>query len=333
MVSTTIIFSRLIIVKPLVLLLFVSLFFYVMEIRSETDNGFDLSKSIVPISEILSGGPPRDGIPALTDPEFVAIDKAVWVEDDARILGVYINGIAKAYPLQIMNWHEIVNDTFGNKYVLVTYCPLCFSGIAFDPIIDGDRHLFGVSGLLYNSDVLLYDRKTSSLWSQIMSRAITGNYVNQKLKPISTENTTWRDWRSKHPNTLVLSRNTGSLRSYERDPYIDYRKSLETMFPVKFRAQGYHPKELVLGITINNISKAYPISELSRTSGFINDNIAGENIHIHFNKSEISGTILDSKCKTLPATTLFWFAWYTFHPDTEIFKASKTKQPSTHEHC
>jgi uncharacterized protein DUF3179 len=319
--------------KPLVLLLLVAPLSYINGVNAETKNGFDLNKSIVPISEILSGGPPRDGIPALTDPEFVAIDKTDWVKDDARILGVYINGIAKAYPLQIMNWHEIVNDIFGNKYVLVTYCPLCFSGIAFDPVIDGTRHLFGVSGLLYNSDVLLYDRKTSSLWSQIMSRAITGNYVNRTLKAIPTENTTWRDWRSKHPNTLVLSRNTGTLRSYGRDPYIDYRKSPETMFPVKFRARGYHPKELVLGITINNISKAYPVSELSRTTGFINDHIAGEDIHIHFNKNEVSGTILDSKCEALPATTLFWFAWYTFHPDTEIFKASKVKQPSTNKEC
>ena len=322
-----------IIFKTLVLLFLVSPFFYVNEVHAETDNGFDLSKSIVPRSEIFSGGPPRDGIPALTDPEFISIGKADWMNDKSRVLGIYINGIAKAYPLEIMNWHEIVNDTIGNKHILITYCPLCFSGIAFDPVFNGERHLFGVSGLLYNSDVLLYDRKTNSLWSQIMSRAVTGQYVNKKLTPIPIENTTWRDWQSKYPDTLVLSKNTGSFRNYERDPYIDYRQSSETMFPVKFRAQGYHPKELVLGITINNKSKAYPISELSRTNGFINDKIAGEHIYINFNKNEISGTILDSECNPLPATTLFWFAWYTFHPDTEIFKASKIDQALNHEHC
>jgi uncharacterized protein DUF3179 len=325
--------SKIIIFKSLVLSFFFLLFSYVNEVNAETDNGFDLSNSIVPQSEIFSGGPPRDGIPALTDPKFISVTKADWLKNDSRILGVYINGIAKAYPLKIMNWHEIVNDTFDNKHVLITYCPLCFSGIAFDPIIENVRHIFGVSGLLYNSDVLLFDRKTNSLWSQIMSRAITGKYVNQKLKSIPTENTTWQDWRSKHPDTLVLSRNTGSFRDYERDPYISYRKSPETMFPVKFRAKGYHPKELVLGITINGKSKAYPISELSRTSGFISDNIAGEDIYIKFNKSENSGTILNTDCQPLAAITLFWFAWYTFHPDTELFKASKTIQPSSHEHC
>jgi len=323
---------RHVIIKAL-LLIFVSPFLSVNEVVAETVNGFDLSNSIVPQSEIFSGGPPRDGIPALTDPKFISVAKADWLKSDSRILGVYINGIAKAYPLQIMNWHEIVNDTFGKKHALITYCPLCYSGIAFDPVIGGDRHLFGVSGLLYNSDVLLFDRKTSSLWSQIMSRAITGNYVNQKLKLIPTENTTWLDWRSKHPDTLVLSRNTGSLRDYERDPYISYRQSPETMFPVKFRAKGYHPKELVLGITVNGKSKAYPMSELSRSNGFINDNIAGKDIYIKFNKHESSGTILDTECKALPAITLFWFAWYTFHPDTEIFKASKTIQPTILENC
>lgn len=319
--------------ESIILILLVTQLFRVYVAHSATDNGFDLSKSLVPASEIFSGGPPKDGIPALTDPKFIPATNADWLNDDDRVLGVYLNGIAKAYPLNIMNWHEIVNDTFSNRYVLVTYCPLCFSGMAFDPVINGERYLFGVSGLLYNSDVLLYDRKTESLWSQIMSRAITGKYFGRKLEVIPLENTTWRDWQRKHPGTLVLSRDTGYVRNYGKDPYQEYRQSPEIMFPVRFRAVGYHPKELVLGITIENQAKAYPVSELSRTDGFISDRIAGQNIYISFNEKEMTGRILDSMCKPLPATKLFWFAWYTFYPDTEVFKANTLNKQSVENPC
>ncbi|GJM04784.1 MAG: hypothetical protein DHS20C09_07750 [marine bacterium B5-7] len=297
-----------------------------------TENGFDLSDSIVPRYEIEHGGPPRDVIPALTDPLFTPVNKDK-VKEDSRVLGVYVNGIAKAYPLKIMNWHEIVNDKFDDQAVLITYCPLCFSGIAFNPVFNGKRHFFGVSGLLYNSDVLLYDRQTESLWSQIMSKAISGKYVNQVMETFPVVNTTLRAWLAKHPDSLILSKETGYARNYEADPYFKYRQSNELMFSVKFRSQGYHPKELVLGISLNDISKAYPLSELSRADGFIKDNIAGKEIYISYNKDEQSGIISDSDCKLLPAITMFWFAWYAFNPETEIFDASKYSQPSDIDHC
>jgi hypothetical protein len=131
--------------------------------RAEQINGFDVSDALIPRSEIMSGGPPRDGIPALTDPAFESAAAAGLAPDD-RVLGLARNGIAKAYPLSIMTWHEIVNDRFDAEPVVVTYCPLCFTGMAFGAALDGRRHDFGVSGLLYNSDVLMYDRQTESLW-------------------------------------------------------------------------------------------------------------------------------------------------------------------------
>lgn len=319
--------------ESIILILLVIQLFRIYSVHAVTNNGFDLSKSLVPVSEIFSGGPQKDGIPALTDPKFISAAKADWLNEDDRILGVYLNGIAKAYPLNIMNWHEIVNDSFGDHHVLVTYCPLCFSGMAFNPVINGERHLFGVSGLLYNSDVLIYDRKTESLWSQIMSRAITGKYFGRELEAIPLENTTWREWRRKHPGTVVLSRLTGYVRNYGKDPYEEYRQSPETMFPVRFRAVGYHPKELVMGVIIDDQPKAYPVSELSRTNGFFSDNIAGQNIYISFNEKELTSRILDSTCKPLPATKLFWFAWYTFYPDTEVFKANTINSQTTEDHC
>ena len=314
--------------KPKIITFFIIfVLFYVANVHAQTFNGFNVNNSIIPHSEI-------DGIPALTDPKFENISASRWLDDDSRVLGISKNGIAKAYPLNIMNWHEIVNDQFGNDYVMVSYCPLCFSGMAFNAKINGTRHIFGVSGLLYNSDVLLFDRNTESLWSQIMSRGVSGEYINTELESVPLENTTWLDWRTRHPDTLILSRDTGYTRDYSRDPYKNYRQSPETIFPVKFRSKGYHPKEIVIGITIDNQAKAYPVIELSKSGNKIfSDKIANKKVLIEFNSNERSARIFDTNCNLLPATTLYWFAWYTFHPDTEIYKTSHKNQHSDTSSC
>jgi hypothetical protein len=134
------------------------------------ENAFDLRRSLVPADEIHAGGPPRDGIPALTDPKFIPAAQADFLADEDRILGLNLGGEARVYLIAILNWHEIVNDRIGERAVAVTYCPLCGTGIVFDAQVDGRPMEFGVSGLLYNSDVLLYDRSTESLWSQIKNR-------------------------------------------------------------------------------------------------------------------------------------------------------------------
>lgn len=171
-------------------------------------NGFSLGNLSVSRDRVARGGPPRDGTPALSDPAFVAAD-ATRLDDDDRVLGLTRGDVAKAYPIDIMNWHEIVNDRVSDEPVLVTYCPLCYSGMAFDARIDGKRRMFGVSGLLYNSDVLLFDRGTESLWSQIAGKAVSGPLQGTELKPIALAHTTWADWKHRHPDTLVLSRETG----------------------------------------------------------------------------------------------------------------------------
>ena len=134
-------------------------------------NGFDVSDALVPTGQIFWGGVPRDGIPAIDEPKFVPPEKAKFLRDWDRVLGVFHNGIAKAYPIKIMEKHEVVNDKFDGQAVTVTYCPLCFSGMTFDTQGKHGHLSFGVSGLLYNSDVLLYDRQTESLWSQIRTQA------------------------------------------------------------------------------------------------------------------------------------------------------------------
>ena len=172
--------------------------------------GFDFSEHSIPINEIHSGGPAKDGIPALYDPEFITANDAHYLKSSDRVLGLSINGESKAYPLRILNWHELVNDRVGGTDVLVSYCPLCGTGMAFDSNINGERTLFGVSGKLYNSDVLFYDRKTESLWSQIKMEAVTGPLTGSRLKLLPLVHTTWEAWKKKHPDTKVLSKKTVS---------------------------------------------------------------------------------------------------------------------------
>ena len=178
-------------------------------------NGFDLSNASLPVSQILSGGPPRDGIPAIDRPRFIAARQAAFLGDDDRVLGVYHKGIARAYPIRILNWHEIVNDQFAGEAVVVSFCPLCGTGTAFSTL-HGKAKTFGVSGLLYNSDLLLYDRETESLWSQIAATAISGPLRGEGLTLLPVAHTTWADWRKRYPDTTVLSTDTGYSRDYQR---------------------------------------------------------------------------------------------------------------------
>jgi hypothetical protein len=220
-----------------------------------------------------------------------------------------------------MNWHEIVNDRFGEEAVAVTYCPLCGTGMTFLATVDDRPLSFGVSGLLYNSDMLLYDRQTESLWSQVAARAITGPFQGAKLTSIPMSHTTWSDWRQRHPDTLVLSRETGYARDYDRSPYAGYEQSRELYFPMKFRAKGYHPKERVLGVEIAGRYKAYPFAELARTEGVVRDRIADERIEIRFDALHQTARAFDENGEELAGVIAFWFAWYGFHPDTAVYRA------------
>ncbi|MCU7878875.1 MAG: DUF3179 domain-containing protein [Candidatus Thiodiazotropha sp. (ex Lucinoma borealis)] len=282
--------------------------------------GFDVTDAQVPIKNILPGGPPKDGIPSIDKPRFVTANKAKFLDPEDRVLGLAYNGQVKAYPISILNWHEIVNDRFGNERVTVTFCPLCGTGIAFKAKLDNKPLLFGVSGLLYNSDMLLYDRTTESLWSQIKREAISGKYKGRRLTPISLQHTTWSDWQQQYPATKVLSQDTGFSRNYQRSPYQGYETSRSIYFPVEFASKGYHPKERVLGLEIEGVSKAYPFAELSKTTGLIKENVAGKEVVIHYDIDNQSASVSDSNGNTIHSVIAFWFAWYTFYPDTELFQ-------------
>lgn len=285
------------------------------------DKGFDLGNITIPLEFVKDGGPPRDGIPSIDNPEFLMAQEETFLEDNDMVLGIYYNNIAKAFPVRILNFHEIVNDKFEGHPVVVTFCPLCGSGLAFNAKIEGSGKTFGVSGLLYNSDVLLYDRETETLWSQILSEGVAGPLAGKELEIIQTYNTSWKDWKENYPNTLVLSTDTGYDRDYSRDPYPEYYTSEKVWFPIQNSNDVMHPKAKVLGLEINGTFKAYPFHELNKTGKIVRDEVNGKAIIIHFNHKEESGYITDLDNTVIPSTTLFWFAWVAFHPETEIYKS------------
>ena len=285
-------------------------------------NGFDLSNSLIPSNEILQGGPPRDGIPSIENPKFVSARAANFLKPTDRVIGITVNGESRAYPISILNWHEVVNDQIRGVPVSVTYCPLCGTGLVYNANVGGKVLKFGVSGLLYNSDVLLYDRQTETLWSQILSKAVNGPLKGRKLTMIPSSQTSWQSWLKKHPNTKVLSTDTGFSRSYGRSPYGDYDKNTDTYFPVSARSRAYHPKERVLGITINGKQKAYPFVELGKLgTNSIKDNFQGQNLTINFDIANRDGEVLGPNGRPVELVNGFWFAWYAFHQNTAIFKA------------
>jgi len=173
-------------------------------------------------SEIFSGGPPKDGIPSIDNPNFVAVNESDNLTDRDPVIGLDINGDARAYPLRILIWHEIVNDVVGGKPVAITYCPLCNSAIVFDATIEGQAHTFGTTGKLRNSDLVMYDRVTESWWQQFTGRAIAGVYTGIKLTSLPSRLEAWSDFKARFPDGKVLVPNNPSMRSYGRNPYVNY---------------------------------------------------------------------------------------------------------------
>jgi len=300
--------------------LIICLFFLVNTVAAETKNGFDLNGSLVPVKEILRGGPPRDGIPAIDKPVFIKAARATLAFNE-RVMGVYFKGIARAYPIRILNRHEIVNDTFDQTGVVVSYCPLCGSGVVFLLPQGEGVSTFGVSGLLYNSDVLLYDRESESLWSQLMLKAISGQRRGETLTLLAATHTTWGEWQKRYPDSLLLSEASAPGVSYNNNPYADYENSEQLWFPVQHKSAELRNKERVLGLSINGVDKAYPYSELSSSKGTVDDIIGGKKVQIVWSEASQSAYVLDSEGQQLPTVSAYWFAWFGFHPQTQIYRA------------
>jgi len=217
------------------------------------------------LEEIVWGGVRVDAIPALDNPKMISAIDAEYLNLDDLVFGVEIAGDARAYPLRIVNWHEMVNDVVGGMPVSLAYCTLCNAGILFATQVAGrdQPFTFGSSGLLYRSNKLMYDRATDSLWNQFTGRPVVGplagSDISLKVLPLVT--TSWRLWRAKHPASKVLSLDTGFSRDYGPDvAYHDYFNSKDLMFPAAVQDRRLQPKDVVFGVRAAGGTKAWPLS-------------------------------------------------------------------------
>jgi hypothetical protein len=223
----------------------------------------DFSKSSVDFREIFSGGPPKDGIPSIDRPKFVAAADEKEVADSEPVIGLVVGGEARAYPLRILTWHEIVNDEIGGVPVAVTYCPLCNSAIAFDRRIDGRVLEFGTTGKLRHSDMVMYDRQTETWWQQFMGEAIVGAMTGKRLKPIPARLESFANFKSRAPDGKVLVPSDRRMRAYGRNPYAGYDST-----PYPFLFAGELPKgiePMVRVVVVDGEAWSMPLLREKRT--------------------------------------------------------------------
>ena len=295
---------------------------------STPDAGFDLSGLVIPDEEIRRGGPRKDGIPALTDPKMIAANDAAYLSGEDKVIGVAFGGEVRAYPLKILDFHEIVNDSVGGRPVAVTYCPLCDSSVVFDRR-DGERTLeFGVSGLLYNSNVLMFDRGNpgeEALWSQMRGGGVSGWASEHSLRKLPMEVTTWNAWQERHPETLVLSADTGHERRYDRSVYAHYFSRDSLMFEVSRSSDRLPPKTPVLCVSYNGVSRAYVIEKLL-DQALERQEIGGKGFDLAPDPAARTLRIENAE-PGVEWCYSFWFAWYAFHPDTEVVPNPLSDEP------
>lgn len=208
---------------------------------------------------------------------------------------------------------------FAGTPIVITFCPLCGTGMVFLARIGGKDLNFGVSGLIYNSDVLLYDRNTESLWSQIMKKAVTGPMTGKELKQIPAQYTTWEAWFKEHPDSLLLSRDTGFKRDYDDSPYFDYKRLPSVMFATLHQDLRISAKVWVVGITVGQAALALPFTELDKLDGPLLITVGDTELSIRWDSDAQVARAFDRSGDEIPTTAGYWFAWVAFHPDTALY--------------
>jgi hypothetical protein len=332
--------------------------------------GYEDTSRIEPF-EIEWGGVAPDGIPPLEFPPNIPADEAEYLESHERVFGVSINGEHRAYPLRIMNPHEMANDVLGGEPISLAYCTLCGAGIAYHGEFDGMETTFGTSGFLYRSNKIMYDRETLSLWNQETGQPVIGELADSgiQLNFFPTLLTTWGEWTDEHPDTTVLALDTGVSQpgSYfpEDNPnatYYEYFNTPGTMFPVWIRDDSLEAKDVVLGVNIGDAQKAYSVSVL-QVERVVNDTLGETNVVVlgseisqaakayergdqEFSRVEgdtstgvpmklvdqnghvwdvteealVNASDSSQTLPRIPTHSSFWFGWYAFYPDTELYE-------------
>jgi hypothetical protein len=268
----------------------------------------NFEKTLVDLAEIQSGGPPKDGIPPVDDPQFDSVGESnKWLNPREPVVVVSIDGETKAYPIQILTWHEIVNDSIAGVPISVTFCPLCNATIVFDRRVQGEVLDFGTTGRLRKSDLVMYDRQSESWWQQFTGEAIVGEKVGTVLDRLPASIVAYEDFRDAYPDARVLSRRTGHIRSYGNNPYRGYDTIEDQPFlffdPVDKRLP---PMERVLDVSVGNTHKLYPFS-VFKTESIINDEVDGMPVVVFSRQGTLSAldgsVIADSR--QVPSATAY----------------------------
>lgn len=279
-------------------------------------------KHLVPLDEIVGGGPPKDGIPSIDAPKFTTLPERDSVLRDEGIgLAFVVGEDARFYPYQILVWHEIVNDTVGGTPVGITYCPLCLTGIVFDRRVEGQETTFGTSGKLWQSNLVMYDRATDSYWSQVTGEAIVGERSGTALTILPADTMPLRVFAARYPVGKVLTTETGHRRDYTLDPYGDYYTSKEVGFGVRQQDARFHPKEVVMGVVLDGTAVAIPV-KLVLDAGQITGTVGNTTIVAKGDREaqsvQVFRRLADGSLERLPAFPVFWFSWYASHPQTLV---------------
>jgi hypothetical protein len=253
----------------------------------QRDWSTDFEKRSVSPLEVQQGAA-KDAIPAITEPQFLPVSGTTFLKDVEPVVAFEINGDARAYPIQILIWHEIVNDLVGGEPVLITFCPLCNTAIAFDRRVDSKVLDFGVSGFLRNSDLIMFDRATETWWQQITGEGIVGFYTGARLDLLPSSIVSWADFRSAFPDGLVLSRDTGYSRPYGENPYVGYDDINSSPFLFRGNTDGrLQAVERVLTLEVDGETAAYAFSHLDRVNA-VHDQVGGTAIVISFKRGTSS---------------------------------------------
>ncbi len=257
---------------------------------------------LIPEGEIRDGGPGKDGIAAISNPKFIPIEEVSFLLESDLIIGIQIGDFVRAFPHPILDQHEIANHTIENTSFALTYCPLTGSGIAWDTSEFTLDRTFGVSGLLYNSNLMPYDRETDSNWSQMLNLCVNGELRGKEAKQIHVVETTWETWKKLYPQSMILSTETGFSRNYSIYPYGNYKTSNSLLFPVSREDNRLHKKERVHGVIVGEKTKVFPIFTFLGTSKVINETfndlpivVAGsaeKNFAVSFERKLTDGTVL-----------------------------------------
>ncbi|MCH7723687.1 MAG: DUF3179 domain-containing protein [Bacteroidetes bacterium] len=261
--------------KVIKIISLITLAFYLSS--CDTVDNADVSGDwLIPKDEVFDGGPGRDGIPSVDNPQFTDVEGSSYLLDNDLVIGIKIGGVLRAYPHPILDWHEIVNDEINGKKLAITYCPLTGSAIAWNRQGVVSNSTFGVSGLLYNSNLIPFDRGSKSNWSQMKLQCVNGQLIGNEIETSKIIETTYKTWREMYPTSKLLSTNTGFGRQYGVYPYNNFKTSNDLIFPVSNEDNRLHKKERVLGLIAGGQTMAFVINSFSADVSVKNVSFGGE---------------------------------------------------------